>query len=140
MLAITKLSAVQHRMAISKMIFWLKLAQQEVTTWPQHKQRSLATKVFTEIKSGFAVRTQHTKGLPQNTEVRNFLTKVLTQGDSNLYWHARRHCTNCNVSSMKCIKLQKVLECNKHKQRHKHNFDSIMTELSFPRKKFYGSD
>ena len=72
-LAITKLTTIRHRMATLKTKFRLKLIQQEDTTWSQHKQRSLATKVFNEIRTGFAIRTQHTKRLPPNVEMYNTL-------------------------------------------------------------------
>ena len=79
-LAITEIPTLQHRMATLKTKFWLKLIQKEDNTWHQHKTRSLATKVFNEIRTGFAIKEHHTSRLPPNTDMLNTLIKYDLKG------------------------------------------------------------
>ena len=65
--------------------------------------------------------------------------KILTQGDNNPHWHIPMNCTQCNQKGIKYIKLHKILECNRHKEKRAHIFDSILTELDNLKKNFHGS-
>ena len=68
------------------------------------------------------------------------LVKMLTQVKDNTYWHMPRSCQHCNLNNIKYTKLHEILECNRHKEKQTHIFESILTELNFVREKFYGSE
>ena len=79
-LAITEIPTIHHRLAALKTKFWLKLRQKEEDTWEQYKTRSIATKVFDQIRTGYTMRQRHTDRLPPNTDMYNTLIKYDLQG------------------------------------------------------------
>ena len=68
------------------------------------------------------------------------LPKILTQANNSPYWHIPRHCPHCNKNNIRYTKLHRILECDRHKGKRKHIFDSKLTELNYLKQKFYGTE